>query len=128
MLYDITLNREETFDSSGGYMLPRSSQPNVRLTVVVTPWAPLTVPPGSTLVINRDTGPEAQVTGNGIALVARDEVFYTQSRIIDGYELLQRQGGASEFLAFVGEELITDAIRAVARRKVEQLQDQEDTE
>jgi hypothetical protein len=118
MLYDIVLQSQEFLDKRDPY------PPGVKLTAVAIPYSVREVPPGTVLTIPlEDAGYECHVLEDGLALVSRGEVFYTQSRIITRTELVARRAGdAVRFLASVGEDLLTDTIRAIARLKVEEAQ------
>ena len=116
-LYDITLTHEDTSDEDG-LRRPFGTLPHKRLRVTVTPYRPLVVPPGSTLVINRDNGPEAVLTGDGVNLVHRGDSFYTQDRIIDGFHLEQMAANAPDYICAAGEDLIVEALRKIAAAQV----------
>ncbi len=120
-LYDIVLEREDTQESVTGFRQMFGDRPNIKLTVRVMPWLPIIVPPGSTLIINRDAGPEAMMTGLDIGLVTRGPEFYTNSHIIDSFTLVQMDGDADQYIAHTGERLIEEAIRKIAEIKVKEL-------
>jgi len=118
-LYDINVTQQDT-NEEDGLRRPFGTLPHKRLTVTVTPYRPLIVPPGSTLVMNKTEGPEAHMTGDGVHLVHQGEAYYTQSRIIDGFHLEQLREEAPRFLAHASEDLIVEAIRAIAELKVKE--------
>lgn len=120
-LYDIVLERQDTYEQEEPMRGMRSKRPGIKLTVRVTPWLPLIVPPGSTLVINRDGGPEAMMTGPNVAIVTRGDECYTNSRIIDGYSLECLNYDAPYYLAAASEQLLQEAIRRIAEIKVEEM-------
>ncbi len=119
-LYDIVLERRDTEEGSM-YTPHFSSKPNIKLTVRVTPWLSIIVPPGSTLIINRDAGPEAHLTSPEVQLVTRGPEFYSNSHIIDNFALVQMDGDADQYIAHVGERLIEEAIHKIAAFKVKEL-------
>ncbi len=115
-LYDIVLTHQDTF-SNEGFRSPGGKK-GKRLTLTITPYEPMNVPPGSTLVVQRSNGePEAHLTGDGVHLVRRGDSLYEQTHIIDAYTLTQVDL-PSEYIAMVGEKLVHDAIRAIAAIKV----------
>lgn len=120
-LYDIVLERQDTDESENSYRTVHSKRPGIKLTVRVTPWLPIIVPPGSTLIINRDAGPEAHLTSPEVQLVTRGPECYSNSHIIDNFALVQMEGDADQYIAHTGERLIEEAIRKIAEIKVKEL-------
>jgi hypothetical protein len=119
-LYDIEVTHQDTEDRDG--LRYPGCQMNKRITVTVTPYLPLIVPPGSTLIINRDRGPEAHMTGADTTLVTRGDHHYTNSRIMDGYVLTQLGAlEAPEYLANASEDLIVESLRNMAEIEVKKL-------
>jgi len=122
-LYDIKITREDTYDDAEGrgFAMPRGAHPNVRLTVAVTPYRPLVVPPGSTLVINRDGGPEAVQTGDGVHLVHRGDTYFTKSRLVDGFVMHELADENARYLASMTEDLVVETLREFATRQIEEM-------
>lgn len=119
-LYDITVIHQET-DGTHGLRRPYGTLPHKRIRVKVTPYRHLIVPPGSTLVMNKNDGPEAHLTGDGVGLVHRGDSYYTQDRIIDGSHLEQLgPNEAPRFLAAATEDLIIEALRSIAKTTVKE--------
>ena len=119
-LYDITVIHEETTDERG-LARPFGTMPHKRIRVEITPYRHLIVPPGSTLVMNKNDGPEAHLTGDGVGLVHRGDSYYTQDRIIDGFHMEQLgPNEAPRFLAHATEDLIIEALRSIAETTVKE--------
>lgn len=121
-LYDIVLERQDTDECENGLRNMHSNRRGIKLTVRITPWLPIILPPGSTIVMNRDDGPEAMLSGPNVGLVTRGPEFYQQSRIIDGYALDCLNTDAPEYIACAGERLISDAVYKIAEFKVKEMQ------
>ena len=120
-LYDITVIHQETTDEDG-LRRPYGTLPHKRIRVEVTPYRQLIVPPGSTLVMKKDAGPEAHLTGDGVHLVHKGESYYTQDRIIDGFHLEQLgTEDGPRYLAAATEDLIVEALRSIAETSVKEI-------
>ena len=122
-LYDIKITREDTYDDAEGrgFAMPRGAHSNVRLTVSVTPYRPIIVPPGSILSIMREEGVESMRTGDGVHLVHRGDTYFTKSRLVDGFVMHELADENARYLARMTEDLVVETLREFATRQIEEM-------